>query len=587
MDIYLNIWNKEDKWMKLWTSHRYDRLLAVLVLIIATCVSLFVIDGFFTPSGRYFNLNEGWSVTLNGTPVESSSLTSTDVGVINSGDTIVMTRTLEDFDIASPGASIYTIHAIIDAYLDEELIYDYGHEYYEIAKSVPKHFNFIPLGNDYVGKELKLVLTGSRQRSFSGISPIIVADRETLFSAQLSQMHRNIVLGTFLIVLGIMLMILSPYVILYHNNDFRLFFSGLISLLLGMYAYSYYGIIDLFCNNSTINMICEYSSLYNIPTGILGYLMSVYRGKLKNFFRVLFCINLCVFVTVFILTVFLSGRINEYTPILHVIAGSEGVLAIIILMKTFFDTYMDKAKQLITSDNIFRLGLLIFLLLSMVDILKYNYQKYIDTANEGYASINGFLFGSIILVSGLLVSYMLYVIYNANLDSMQSRISSLAYTDPLTGLANRARCEQIMEMLSEEHGSYVIISLDLNKLKEVNDTMGHHEGDRLLSGFATILSDSFVDAALVGRMGGDEFIVILTDDRALGCTKRIHGLYSTINIWNKKETRFQYSASYGYAYSHEVPSGSAQEVYMLADNRMYEMKREHQSHRAKGVNANA
>ena len=137
--------------MKLWTSHRYDRLLAVLVLIIATCVSLYVIDGFFTPSGRYFNLNEGWSVTLNGTPVESSSLTSTDVGVINSGDTIVMTRTLEDFDIASPGASIYTIHAVIDAYLDEELIYDYGHEYYEIAKSVPKHFNIIPLGNDYVG----------------------------------------------------------------------------------------------------------------------------------------------------------------------------------------------------------------------------------------------------------------------------------------------------------------------------------------------------------------------------------------------------------------------------------------------------
>ena len=55
-----------------------------------------------------------------------------------------------------------------------------------------------------------------------------------------------------------------------------------------------------------------------------------------------------------------------------------------------------------------------------------------------------------------------------------------------------------------------------------------------------------------------------------------------INDWNRKEQRFQYSASYGYAYSYEVPSGSAQEVYMLADNRMYEMKREHQNSIAKG-----
>ncbi len=573
--------------MKLWTSHRHDKLLAVLVLIVILCVALYYIDTLFTPSRRYFNLDEGWSATLNGKVIDSTSLARTDVGVVNSGDTIVLTRTLEDFDIEFPGASIYTIHALIEVFLGDELIYSYGSDYYDNQKSVPKHFNFISLGNEYQGKELKLVLTGSRQRAFSGISPIVVADRETLFSAQLSQMHRNIVVGAFLIMLGIMLIILSPYMVLFHNNDFRLFFSGMISILLGLYAYSYYGIVDLFCNNSTRNMICEYSALYNIPTGILGYLMSVYKGKLKTFFKTLFFINLCVFSIVFVMTVFLSGRIYEYTAVLHLLAGLEALAAISILMWTFFDTYTDKDKPLVTSDNIFSLGLLIFMLFSVVDILKYNYQKYIDTAHEGYASINGFLLGSIIFVSGLLVSYMLYIIYNANIDSMQSRISSLAYTDPLTGLSNRARCEQIMEMLSEEHSNYVIISLDLNKLKEVNDTLGHHEGDRLISGFATILSDSFIDANLVGRMGGDEFIVILTDDRALGCTRRIHGLYSTINNWNRKETKFQYSASYGYAYSHEVPSGSAQEVYMLADNRMYEMKREHQSKRSKGVTANA
>ena len=173
------------------------------------------------------------------------------------------------------------------------------------------------------------------------------------------------------------------------------------------------------------------------------------------------------------------------------------------------------------------------------------------------------------------------------LDSMQNKISSLAYTDPLTGLANRARCEQVMDMLSQEHVSYAIISLDLNKLKQVNDTLGHHEGDRLLQGFATILSDCFMEANLVGRMGGDEFIVVLTEDRALNTTRRIHDFYSMINDWNHKEQMFQYSASYGYAYSYEVPSGSTREVYMLADSRMYEMKKEHHTERRKGGIKNA
>jgi diguanylate cyclase (GGDEF)-like protein len=140
-----------------------------------------------------------------------------------------------------------------------------------------------------------------------------------------------------------------------------------------------------------------------------------------------------------------------------------------------------------------------------------------------------------------------------------------------------------MAILSEDRSTYTIVSLDLNKLKQVNDTLGHHEGDRLIVGFATILSECFWDANLIGRMGGDEFIVVMTDEHALNCTKRIHELYNIISEWNSKEQSFQYSASYGYAYSYEVPNGLASEVYMLADSRMYEMKKEHRNDNRKEV----
>jgi diguanylate cyclase (GGDEF)-like protein len=327
--------------------------------------------------------------------------------------------------------------------------------------------------------------------------------------------------------------------------------------------------------------------MYNIPTAILGYFMSISSGRLKKIFGGLFGANMLVFLSVFFFTVIGNSRIFEFSSFLQGLAFVEAIICSVIITKAAVKAFKEPDLHLISSDNVFSAGLILFMILSVVDIFRYNYSKYISHLGESSTTISFFTAGAVLLVCSLLISYLLYIIYNSNLQSMQSRISSLAFTDPLTGLANRARCEQVMDLLSQERSQYTIISLDLNKLKQVNDTLGHHEGDRLLSGFATILSDCFLDANLVGRMGGDEFIVVLTEDHALNCTKRIHEFYSTINEWNRKEQVFQYSASYGYAYSYEVPSGSAHEVYMLADTRMYEMKREHQSDDSREVIQNA
>ncbi|RKM58815.1 GGDEF domain-containing protein [Butyrivibrio sp. CB08] len=568
--------------MKLWNYRRFDKLIPAVILVVIIAIAIITSNKFFINTNSRYALDDGWTITYKGDKLDSTSLSNSGVGVINNGEIVTISGTLPDIGIDNPCGSMYTIHAIIDVYLDGKMIYTYGREFAEKNKSVPKHVNTFSLGSDYAGKKLLIILTGSRVHSFAGLTPVTIGDKNALFVERLISMRRDIAIGAFLIVLGVILMILSPYMVIYHNNDFRLFFSGFISLMLGLYTYAFYGIIDLITNNSNLNMITEYSSLYNIPTAIIGYFMSVYKGRLKKAFQFLYVFNILVFAGVFCFCVFGPGRIYECTPLLHSMTVSEGAFAVAMIIRSFVSTYKNKKKRLVSSDNVFSLGLLILMMLSIVDIFNYNFKNMSSDASESVTSINGFLFGSLIFVSGLLVSYMLYVIYNSDLDSMQNKISSLAYTDPLTGLANRARCEQVMDMLTSEHASYTIISLDLNKLKEVNDNLGHHEGDRLIAGFATILSDSFWDANLVGRMGGDEFIVVLTEDRALNCTRRIHNLYSMINDWNRKEQRFQYSASYGYAYSYEVPSGSAQEVYMLADNRMYEMKREHQNSGSKG-----
>lgn len=573
--------------MKFWDYHRYDKLAAILLLIISVIVIFFATEIFFEPTYEIYSLNDGWEISVNGVFKNTDSLLDANLGVMNNGDIVILKRTLPKFKLENPCIMMYTIHSLIDVYLDDELIYSFGHDYYEHERTVPKRYNYFALGQDYLGKELRIAISGTRYHSFSGTSIVTVGERRDILTYHLRRMLSNIIIGDFMMILGLALMVLSPYMVLYHNNDLRLLFCGLISLLLGLYIYSFYGLIDLLCNNPVLNTICEYTSMYNIPTAIIGYFLSISSGKLKKVFGSLFVANVLVFLSVFFFTVIRNSRIFEFSSFLQGLAFVEAVICTVIITKTAVKVLKAPDFHLISSDNVFSAGLILFMILSVVDIFRYNYTKYLSRPGESSASISFFTAGAVLLVCSLLISYLLYIIYNSNLQSMQNKISSLAFTDPLTGLANRARCEQVMELLSQERSQYTIISLDLNKLKQVNDTLGHHEGDRLLSGFATILSDCFLDANLVGRMGGDEFIVILTEERALNTTRRIHELYSMINDWNHKEQIFQYSASYGYAYSYEVPSGSAQEVYMLADSRMYEMKREHQMDKRKEVIKNA
>lgn len=573
--------------MKLWTLNRYYKVILIVLLLIVIFAALTSSKILLEPANDTYNLDSGWTISINNRTIPSDSLYGSGIGVLNEGDVVTLKTTLPDFGLEYPCGTIYTIHSIIDVYVANKLIYSFGRSYLDDGNTVPNHANFFPLGLGCEGKELLIIMTVTRKDSVSGLSPVIVGDRHNLFKASVSQLHQSIILGAFLIAMGLILMILSPYMIIYHSNDFRLFFSGMISTLLGLYTYSFYGIVDLLCGNIYLNSICEYSALYNIPTAILGYLACVFSGKSKKMFKVLFSINICVFLFVFVTTVFGRSTINEYTPLLHAIAVIEGVISIVVIIYDFIRGFKANEKHTMTSDYAFAIGLIFFMSFSLIDIIRYNLNKYVNGRGVAYSNINFFLTGSVILLASLLLSYLLYIIYNSNLESMQSRITSLAYTDPLTGLANRARCEQVMDMLSQEHATYTIISMDLNKLKFVNDTLGHREGDRLLSGFATILSDCFIDANLVGRMGGDEFMIVLTEDRAMNVTRRIHEFYSMLNDWNRKEQAFQYSASYGYAYSYEVPSGLAQEVYMLADSRMYEMKKEHHQNSEREVLRNA
>ncbi len=162
---------------------------------------------------------------------------------------------------------------------------------------------------------------------------------------------------------------------------------------------------------------------------------------------------------------------------------------------------------------------------------------------------------------------------------LYQEMKALAQKDPLTGLYNHGRINELLEIEIEraKRGGEIfsIIMLDIDDLKLINDTYGHIVGDRLLKDVATILRDSsrFVDS--IGRYGGDEFLMILpyTDgEEAKALAKRISGQMKQEGFKIDAETNVPIRLSIGVA-TYLFDGLVAQELLSLADQRMYESKR--------------
>ncbi len=103
---------------------------------------------------------------------------------------------------------------------------------------------------------------------------------------------------------------------------------------------------------------------------------------------------------------------------------------------------------------------------------------------------------------------------NARLRENERQLQALAHTDPLTGLANRllldARLDQSMQHARRSHGQIALLLVDLDHFKAINDSHGHAIGDEVLRAVAARLRAAVREVDTVARIGGDEFVVVLT-----------------------------------------------------------------------------
>ena len=212
---------------------------------------------------------------------------------------------------------------------------------------------------------------------------------------------------------------------------------------------------------------------------------------------------------------------------------------------------------------------------SLVDLQREQTNRAVLDAEASYGQVRTLMLalGALALAAGILIAWVV----GRHVTRQARQLADQAMYDPLTGLANRTLQQRQLEHeigLSRRAGtSFAVVLLDLDRFKEVNDTLGHAVGDELLREASDRLQRTVRAVDTVGRLGGDEFVVVLHDiepkDIDAIATKLLDALDRPFH-W--KNQGIDLSASMGIAFYPEQCS-DAGSLLRCADIAMYVAKK--------------
>jgi len=161
---------------------------------------------------------------------------------------------------------------------------------------------------------------------------------------------------------------------------------------------------------------------------------------------------------------------------------------------------------------------------------------------------------------------------------LEEDLEKLAHYDTLTGCCSRghglALLEQQIKTANRKKNSILLLYLDVDKLKEINDTFGHKEGDKVLKEVVQLFKSTLREIDIICRIGGDEFLLIFPDSSLDDASLIKERLSKNLEKLNQSLNEF-YKISFSIGLSYYNPSDplSIEELIKIADVNMYKEKK--------------
>ncbi|WP_018151746.1 GGDEF domain-containing protein [Leeia oryzae] len=197
---------------------------------------------------------------------------------------------------------------------------------------------------------------------------------------------------------------------------------------------------------------------------------------------------------------------------------------------------------------------------------------------EGMISVRSPYWSSLSARKILIDNQKAYLFWSFDLSvhkNLQDKLQLLANTDMLSGIYNRRAFMQKADLIIKTAGSCGLLMLDIDNFKHINDTYGHAAGDTVIVGFGELLKSLNINNALYGRLGGEEFAVLLpyiSQERLLAQAEEFRMLFAEYDFVCDEDVIIHATVSIGAVHTSSMTERNISALLSVADKALYVAK---------------
>lgn len=543
---------------------------AFLSIIVTFCLIDKLLSKDYASISQYVSLDDSWDITINGASYQNIFLSDFTFNAVSMGDEITMRRALPShLDYVEAALCLHIKQTAVKIFINNEQIYEYGYDRMAQNKTVGSGYLLINLPAKYEGQELKLQMTVAENNAFSQLDHLRIYEWENIYRAILTENRIPLFVGCFLTVFGLVTCIITAFALIYSTKYLKILCVSVFSICMGLWTLCYYNVILIFSLPLYSICLLEYLALYLAPIPLILYLredvLMLKQKYMHTLYRILLVIQIAA----------TSCMIGLHMVDLVHCAATLKYMQVLIVCNLIYAIIVETIN-LKTSRNLthrlFLIGMLILSGCVVYDLLYYNIDRYLGLSILPVKGISSL--GLVAFIFILFVTFYINMTQRIMQEAERSFLIQSAYTDELTQIHNRRYCIEYMNRIkSSEELNYTVFCFDLNNLKYVNDTFGHAKGDILIKSAAEVIAKTFGSHGIVARMGGDEFIAIAETSDASATAAMMNAFQQNIAHKNQEIPNLNMSIACGYA-SCSVKEYNIDKIYQLADDRMYENKKQ-------------
>ncbi|MGI6726117.1 MAG: diguanylate cyclase domain-containing protein [Christensenellales bacterium] len=553
--------------MKKFNEIAFFVLLAFIFISILVIPHIMDMPNLYLLDRNVIDFSDGW--TWKGDGYEKKYSLPYHFDVKDSEPLVIRNTIPDDLPDGSVFATRSVAHSVV-VKIDGKTVYEMGNDRDKyLGRDLGTFWAFIKTEPEHKGKEIEISLFSYRTVSHGFAYEVFIGSESALYAHLFMQNGLWNIFSPVLIFLGLFI-ILSYFIFgVFREKNRALLYLGFFAFIMGNWFLGESQMLQLLTKNTYYTVRITHLMTLLAPITACLFIRETVPMR-KRFFDD-FLVTLAIVNSVVTLGL-------EYFNILGLTDTIDMTMVLIVLICVYYLGILLIETFLYKNEKAFReLKLLsIVFIFGIVEIAVYYIKGQLVTSHFLHI-------GVLIYIVLMIISQFKDYMDRKRIREEREYYAKMAYTDVLTGGYNRAKYLEDMEKISEP-GGVVIVQVDTDRLKYINDCFGHSSGDLAIIDTYNVLDKNFGHKGKTYRIGGDEFAVIV-DNTATSeeVDAIIEQVKKDVDLTDK-EREYHFSISLGFA---EYEASLDKDLYstaIRADHKMYEDKKRLRNDQSVGQN---